>query len=74
MVTSDDAVGEQTGAMDAMLQKIADFYEEEVDAAVKDLLTALEPIMIVCSRVVVGGVSFPCTCPFLAHRKLSSMH
>src|SRR6266699_2841613 len=41
MVTQMIAVGEQTGAMDAMLQKIADFYEEEVDAAVKDLLTAL---------------------------------
>jgi len=50
MVTQMIAVGEQTGAMDAMLQKIADFYEEEVDAAVKDLLTALEPIMIVFSR------------------------
>jgi len=49
MVTQMIAVGEQTGAMDAMLQKIADFYEEEVDAAVKDLLTALEPIMIVFS-------------------------
>src|SRR5213075_1015393 len=47
MVTQMIGVGEQTGAMDAMLQKIADFYEEEVDAAVKDLLTALEPIMIV---------------------------
>ena len=40
MVTQMISVGEQTGAMDAMLQKIADFYEEEVDAAVKDLLTA----------------------------------
>ena len=47
MVTQMISVGEQTGAMDAMLQKIADFYEEEVDAAVKDLLTALEPVMIV---------------------------
>ena len=56
MVTQMIAVGEQTGAMDAMLQKIADFYEEEVDAAVKDLLTALEPIMIVFLGVVVGGV------------------
>ena len=43
MVTQMIGVGEQTGAMDAMLQKIADFYEEEVDAAVKDLLSALEP-------------------------------
>src|ERR1700688_4432281 len=56
MVTQMISVGEQTGAMDAMLQKIADFYEDEVDAAVKDLLTALEPIMIVLLGVVVGGV------------------
>src|SRR6266704_2629463 len=56
MVTQMIGVGEQTGAMDAMLQKIADFYEEEVDAAVKDLLTALEPIMIVFLGIVVGGV------------------
>ena len=56
MVTQMISVGEQTGAMDAMLQKIADFYEDEVDAAVKDLLTALEPIMIVFLGIVVGGV------------------
>ncbi len=56
MVTQMIAVGEQTGAMDAMLQKIADFYEDEVDASVKDLLTALEPIMIVVLGCVVGGV------------------
>jgi type IV pilus assembly protein PilC len=56
MVTQMIGVGEQTGAMDAMLQKIADFYEDEVDAAVKDLLTALEPIMIVFLGIVVGGV------------------
>lgn len=56
MVTQMIGVGEQTGAMDAMLQKIADFYEDEVDSAVKDLLTALEPIMIVVLGVVVGGI------------------
>jgi type IV pilus assembly protein PilC len=56
MVTQMIGVGEQTGAMDAMLQKIADFYEDEVDAAVKDLLTALEPVMIVFLGLVVGGV------------------
>jgi type IV pilus assembly protein PilC len=56
MVTQMISVGEQTGAMDAMLQKIADFYEDEVDSAVKDLLTALEPIMIVFLGLVVGGV------------------
>jgi len=56
MVTQMIGVGEQTGAMDAMLQKIADFYEDEVDAAVKDMLTAIEPIMIVFLGGVVGGV------------------
>ncbi len=56
MVTQMIGVGEQTGAMDAMLQKIADFYEDEVDAAVKDLLTALEPLMIVFLGIVVGGI------------------
>ena len=56
MVTQMIGVGEQTGAMDAMLQKIADFYEDEVDAAVKDLLAALEPVMIVFLGVVVGGI------------------
>jgi type IV pilus assembly protein PilC len=56
MVTQMIGVGEQTGAMDAMLQKIADFYEDEVDAAVKDLLSALEPAMIVFLGLVVGGI------------------
>src|SRR5207253_2664271 len=69
------AVGEQTGAMDAMLQKIADFYEEEVDAAVKDLLTALEPVMIVFLGVVVGGVVISMYLPlFTLIGKLSDMH
>ena len=49
-------VGEQTGSLDAMLQKIADFYEDEVDAAVADLLTAMEPMIILFLGVVVGGV------------------
>jgi len=49
-------VGEQTGNLDAMLQKIADFYEDEVDVAVGDLLTAMEPMIILFLGVVVGGV------------------
>ncbi|MGD0509819.1 MAG: type II secretion system F family protein, partial [Terriglobales bacterium] len=49
-------VGEQTGSLDSMLQKIADFYEDEVDVAVGDLLTAMEPMMILFLGVVVGGV------------------
>ncbi|HLI30700.1 MAG TPA: type II secretion system F family protein, partial [Terriglobia bacterium] len=56
MVVQMIGVGEQTGALDAMLQKIADFYEDEVDAAVADLLTAMEPIIILFLGVVVGGV------------------
>src|SRR2546430_5770593 len=71
MVTQMIAVGEQTGAMDAMLQKIADFYEEEVDAAVKDLLTALEPIMIVFLGLVVGGVDRKSTRLNSSHSQIS---
>ncbi len=56
MVTQMIGVGEATGAMDAMLQKIADFYEDEVDAATKDLLTLLEPMMIGILGVCVGGI------------------
>jgi len=56
MVTQMIGVGEQTGAMDAMLQKIADFYEDEVDAAVKDMLTLLEPAIICLLGASVGGV------------------
>ena len=75
MVTQMIGVGEQTGAMDAMLQKIADFYEDEVDAAVKDLLTALEPVMIVFLGIVVGGVVISMYLPlFSLIGQLSSAH
>jgi type IV pilus assembly protein PilC len=56
MVISMISVGEQTGGLDEMLSKIADFYDEEVDAAVSNLLSLLEPIMIVFLGVVVGGM------------------
>jgi type IV pilus assembly protein PilC len=56
MVTQMIGVGEATGAMDAMLQKIGDFYEEEVDAATKDLLAMLEPIIIGILGLCVGGI------------------
>ena len=56
MVVQMIGVGEQTGALDAMLAKVADFYEDEVDAAVGDLLTAMEPMIILMLGVVVGGV------------------
>jgi len=56
MVISMIAVGEQTGGLDEMLTKIADFYDEEVDAAVETLLSLMEPVMIVVLGVVVGGM------------------
>ncbi|HVC18443.1 MAG TPA: type II secretion system F family protein [Vicinamibacterales bacterium] len=56
MVTQMIAVGEATGALDTMLAKIAEFYEEEVDTAVAGLLTLLEPIMIAVLGVIVGGI------------------
>jgi type IV pilus assembly protein PilC len=56
MVTQMIGVGEATGALDTMLAKIADFYEEEVDTAVAGLLTLLEPIMIAFLGVIVGGI------------------
>jgi type IV pilus assembly protein PilC len=56
MVVQMIGVGEQTGAMDQMLQKIADFYEEEVDAAVTAMTSLIEPIMMAFLGVVVGGL------------------
>jgi len=56
MVTQMVSVGEQTGALDAMLSKIADFYDDEVDTAVATLTSLLEPIMIVFLGVIVGGL------------------
>jgi type IV pilus assembly protein PilC len=56
MVTSMIAVGEATGGLDEMLTKIADFYDDEVDAAVSALLSLMEPIMIVVLGVIVGGM------------------
>jgi type IV pilus assembly protein PilC len=56
MVVQMIGVGEQTGAMDQMLQKVADFYEEEVDTAVAALTSLIEPVMMAFLGVVVGGL------------------
>ena len=56
MVVQMIGVGEQTGAMDTMLQKIAEFYEDEVDVAVSAMTSMLEPIMMVFLGVVIGGL------------------
>ena len=53
MVTHMVGVGEETGALDAMLDKVADFYEDRVDASIKALTSILEPIMI----IVIGASS-----------------
>ncbi|HSR53659.1 MAG TPA: type II secretion system F family protein [Acidobacteriota bacterium] len=56
MVTQIIAVGEQTGELDQMLTKLADYYEDEADAAVANMLTMIEPVMIVFLGVVIGGI------------------
>src|SRR5271166_1974652 len=66
MVTQMIGVGEATGAMDAMLQKIADFYEEEVDSATKDMLAMLEPVIIALLGVMVGGIVISLYMPLFA--------
>jgi type IV pilus assembly protein PilC len=66
MVTQMIGVGEATGAMDNMLQKIADFYEEEVDAATRDMLAMLEPAIIALLGLSVGGIVISLYMPLFA--------
>src|ERR1700690_1630145 len=66
MVTQMIGVGEATGAMDAMLQKIADFYEDEVDAATKDMLAMLEPVIIGILGISIGGIVISLYMPLFA--------
>jgi type IV pilus assembly protein PilC len=66
MVTQMIGVGEATGAMDNMLQKIADFYEDEVDSATKDMLAMLEPVIIGLLGVSIGGIVISLYMPLFA--------
>jgi len=66
MVTQMIGVGEATGAMDNMLQKIADFYEDEVDAATRDMMAMLEPAIIGFLGVAVGGIVISLYMPLFA--------
>src|SRR5579863_1583863 len=66
MVSQMIGVGEATGAMDSMLQKIADFYEDEVDAATKDMLAMLEPVIIGVLGVTIGGIVISLYMPLFA--------
>jgi type IV pilus assembly protein PilC len=56
MVCQMIAVGESTGALDAMLQKIAEFYEDEVDNMVANLTTLMEPLVILFLGIIIGGL------------------
>src|SRR6266542_2536385 len=66
MVTQMIGVGEATGAMDAMLQKIAGFYEDEVDSVTKVLLTMLEPVIIGLLGIMIGGIVISLYMPLFA--------
>jgi type IV pilus assembly protein PilC len=74
MVVQMIGAGEQTGAMDAMLQKIADFYEDEVDAATKNLLALLEPVMIGILGFAVGGIVISMYLPMFSLLEQLSQH
>ncbi len=66
MVVQMIAVGEQTGALDTMLSKIADFYEDEVDIAVAGLMKLLEPVLIAFLGVAIGGIVIAMYMPMFA--------
>ena len=75
MVAQMIGIGEQTGALDAMLGKIADFYEQEVDAAIANLLTLMEPILIGFLGVTIGSIVIAMYLPlFTLIGKLSNSH
>jgi type IV pilus assembly protein PilC len=75
MVAQMVGIGEQTGALDTMLSKIADFYEQEVDSAIANLLTLMEPIMIGFLGVTIGGIVIAMYMPlFTLIGKLSAQH
>ena len=75
MVAQMVGIGEQTGALDAMLGKIADFYEQEVDAAISNLLTLMEPILIAFLGVTIGSIVVAMYLPlFSLIGKLANSH
>jgi type IV pilus assembly protein PilC len=75
MVSQMIGIGEQTGALDAMLGKIADFYEQEVDSAIASLLTLIEPVMIGFLGVTIGSIVIAMYLPlFTLIGKMSEGH
>ncbi len=74
MVVRMIAVGEQTGRLDEMLSKVADFYEEQVDAAVAGLTSALEPLIICVLGIVIGSIVFSIFLPIFKMASLAGGH
>lgn len=75
MVTKMMAIGERSGALDALLEKIAEFYDQQVEAEVKGLTSMIEPIMIAIMGVIVGGIVLAVFLPiFKLQEKLSGGH
>ena len=74
MVVRMIAVGEQTGRLDEMLGKVADFYEEQVDAAVNGLTSALEPLIICVLGIVIGSIVFAIFLPIFKMASLAGGH
>jgi type IV pilus assembly protein PilC len=72
MATSMIAIGEQTGAIDTMLSKIADFYEDEVDAVISGITSIIEPLMIVIVGAVVAGILIPMYLPIFKMSEVMS--
>lgn len=72
MVTSMISVGEETGALDIMLSKIADFYDQEVDTAVKGLTSLIEPIVIVVMGIIIGTIVVAMFMPMFGLGELAS--
>lgn len=72
MVTQMISVGEETGSLDAMLAKISEFYEKEVDSAVKGLTTIMEPIVIVVMGVIIGTIVIAMFMPMFSLGELAS--
>lgn len=72
MVTSMISVGEETGALDVMLSKIADFYDQEVDTAVKGLTSLIEPIVIVIMGIIIGTIVVAMFMPMFGLGELAS--
>ena len=73
MVTKMMAIGERAGALDALLEKIAEFYDQQVEAEVKGLTSMIEPIMIAVMGIIVGGIVLAVFLPiFKLQEKLAS--